>query len=173
MNIHICVKPALEHDRFPMTWEGESFSLRLMRLSRRASQNLPSVAEVKNECSYMPKLPFAFLALTETDWAEIIALWSSVVTYDPNGRFQISLYLLHNLWIWTLLGVLVYFAERRDWVEEGACSRFVFGVISTIVCSFLIYIYRELNGFTFQQYSTHSNLFIKLFYCIFCKVHAM
>jgi len=69
--IHIWVKPALEHVRFPTTWEGESFSLGLMRLSRRASQNLPSVAEVKKECSYMLNLP---TALTETDWAQTIAL---------------------------------------------------------------------------------------------------
>ena len=44
--IDIWVKPAVEHVRFPMTWEGESFSLGLMQLSRGASQNLPSVAEV-------------------------------------------------------------------------------------------------------------------------------
>jgi len=72
--IHIWVKPALEHDRFPMTWDGESFSLGLMRLSSGASQNLPSVAEVKNECSYMLNLPFAFVSCLETNCAQCIVL---------------------------------------------------------------------------------------------------
>jgi hypothetical protein len=57
-----------------MTWDRESFSLGLMQLIRGASQKLPSVAEVNNVCSYIPKFPFVFLALTKANWAQIIAL---------------------------------------------------------------------------------------------------
>ena len=80
----------------------------------------------------------------KTNWAQIFVLWSSVVSYDPNGRFQIRLYWLFNLRIWILLGVLVCCAEGRGRVEERECSRCANVVNSTIVCSVLIYIGDEM-----------------------------
>jgi len=70
---HIRVKLALEHIRFPITWERDAFSSGLMGLSREASQSLPSVAE-KNVWSYMPNCSFAFMLCSETNCAENIAL---------------------------------------------------------------------------------------------------
>ena len=109
-----------------------------------------------------------------------------------HGRFQIGLYWLHNLGIWTWLGVLFYCTEGLDWVEEGVCSPFVIGVNRITVCEifiwymclclywhiwqiFDIYIYKdtELFGFIFYPHSIHWNLFIKLFYSIFCTVHGI
>jgi len=146
-----------------------------MGLSREASQSLPSVAE-KNVWSYMPNCSFAFMLCSETNCAENIALWSIVILYDCNGRFQNEILLttqpanLNFCWEFCFIGT-----ERLDWVEGRACSRFVTGVNIIIFCKFLLYIYiykGELNGFIFHQYSTHSYLFIKLFYCLFCTIHA-
>ena len=71
---HIRVKVALEHITFPITCEGDAFSSGLMRLSRGTAQTLPSVAEIKNGWSYMPNRPFVFMACSETNCAQYIAL---------------------------------------------------------------------------------------------------
>ena len=59
---------------FPITCERDAFYSGLMQLSRGASQALPSVAEVKNGWSYTPNPPFAFMAYSETNCAQCIAL---------------------------------------------------------------------------------------------------
>ena len=67
-----------------------------------------------------------------------------------HGRFQIGLYWLHNLGIWTWLGVLFYCTEGLDWVEEGVCSPFVIGVNRSQSARFLFdicaYVYIDIFG---------------------------
>jgi len=65
---------------------------------------VPSVADIRNVWSYMPSPPFAFMTCSETKCAKFIALWSSVIFYDSNGRFQIRFYWLNNLRLWTFAG---------------------------------------------------------------------
>ena len=46
-------------------------------------------------------------------------------------------------------------------------------MFAKILLYIYIHKYSDLNDFIFHQYSTHSNLFIKLIYSIFCGIHAI
>jgi len=119
-----------------------------------------------------------FMACPERSCAQCIALWSTVLPYDSNVRFQIRFTDCTNREFETYWEFCFIGSERLDWVEERACSRFVTEVNSIILGHILYtYIYiccdRVLYDFVFRQYSTHLAMFIQLFHCIFCTVHAI
>jgi len=83
-----------------------------------------------------------FKVCSETNCAQWIALWSSVLPYGSNGRFQVRLYWYTTCGFELFLGVLLYCTERLDWVEERVCIRFVTGVKRIIMCEvYTLYIY--------------------------------
>jgi len=88
-----------------------------------------------------------FMACSETNYAQCIALWSNVLPYGSNGCFQIRFYWLRKMRLWTfaLSSTLLYWETslgRRPCVQS-VCDwgyRIILGQIIYIYIYIYIYI---------------------------------